>query len=437
MMDVLHILNHYLKARYLHSFRDRKALEHFQKRKFEAFRKRVLSKTDFYKPYLNSSLAEFPIMDKQSCRENFASLNTLGIQFGDAYDLAQQATVKGQGSARLDDITIGMSTGTTGNRGLFLVSSHERQRWLGTILAKALPDSILKPQRIALMLAANSDLYNTARQNPHFQIRFYDLSEGLDCHLPQLEAFAPTILIGTAQALTYLATARAQHEITFTPRKIISGGEVLDPQDQQLIEQAFGLHVDQIYQCTEGFFGVSCEHGSIHLAEDCVLFEKEWIDENKRKFVPLVTDFSRDTQALVRYRMNDILTERLEPCPCGSPLTAICRIEGRSDDCFLIPNFSGMQMTTILPDVIRNTVIDCSSTINDFRVHQLTPQLIEIQLPANSPDEIEQLVMDKLGQLIEGLGCLKPEFKLTRGIEASAAHKLRRVKRCFKEGEVI
>ena len=435
MMDGVKIAGHFLTARYRRRFLNRESLETHQKRELERFRKRVLEHVDYYKSCADLPLSDFPIMDKPSYQDNFAGLNTLGISYANAYDLAQKAAIDGR-SASIEGITIGMSTGTSGNRGLFLVSPRERLKWLGTVLAKAVPDVILRPQRIALMLAANSDLYKTVRQSPHYQFRFFDLFKGVDSHLSELENYTPTILIGTAQALTLLAQARKLGNITFNPRKIISGGEVLDPQDQRIIEDAFGLSIDQIYQCTEGFFGMTCPHGSIHLTEDCVLFEKEWVDQENGKFVPLITDFSRDTQAMVRYRMNDILTELPDPCPCGSPLTAISRIEGRCDDCFVIPNSIGADMTTVLPDVIRNTVVDCAVTIDDFRILQLSPTHIEIQLPDTCHDDIGSLVQGRLETLVDSLGCMKPKFKHTRGIEVSVASKLRRVRRCFDLDEV-
>ena len=60
--------------------------------------------------------------------------------------------------------------------------------------------------------------------------------------------------------------------------------------------------------------------------------EKEYIDPATRRFVPVITDFSRTSQPIIRYRLNDILTEAAAPCACGSLFTAIERIEGRCDD---------------------------------------------------------------------------------------------------------
>jgi hypothetical protein len=43
-----------------------------------------------------------------------------------------------------DALTVGLSSGTSGNRGVFLVSRAERLRWAGILLGRALPGHLLK-----------------------------------------------------------------------------------------------------------------------------------------------------------------------------------------------------------------------------------------------------------------------------------------------------
>ena len=45
---------------------------------------------------------------------------------------------------------IGMSTGTSGNRGYYVITARERFVWLGTILAKTVPDALWRSHRVAL-----------------------------------------------------------------------------------------------------------------------------------------------------------------------------------------------------------------------------------------------------------------------------------------------
>ena len=51
----------------------------------------------------------------------------------------------------------------------------------------------------------------------------------------------------------------------------------------------------------------------------------------------LITDFTRRTQPVIRYRLDDVLVAATEPCPCGQPTRVLEAIEGRRDDQLLLP----------------------------------------------------------------------------------------------------
>ena len=76
----------------------------------------------------------------------------LGIKKEEAFRVALQAETTRDFAPQLEGITVGLSSGTSGNRGLFLVGPQEQAKWAGTILAKALPGSLWAEQRIAFFL---------------------------------------------------------------------------------------------------------------------------------------------------------------------------------------------------------------------------------------------------------------------------------------------
>ena len=160
------------------------------------------------------------------------------------------------------------------------------------------------------------------------KFRFFDQARPWEEMAADLRSFDPTILIAPASALRLLADARG----TLQPRRVISVAEVLDDLDRGHIERGFSLPVEQIYQATEGLLGMSCERGTVHLNEPYVLIEPDWQDAERTRFIPLVTDLWRRTQPVIRYRLNDVLQARREPCACGRAATALAAIEGRSDD---------------------------------------------------------------------------------------------------------
>ncbi|MFW2308254.1 adenylate synthase, partial [Aliarcobacter butzleri] len=74
------------------------------------------------------------------------------------------------------------------------------------------------------------------------------------------------------------------------------------------------------------------KEGNLHLNEDIVYIEKDWIDEKSGRFSPIITDFNRKSQPIIRYKLDDILILEKQSCPCGCVFTRIKKIEGRCDD---------------------------------------------------------------------------------------------------------
>lgn len=382
MRDKLSILGHYLKAKYLHRFPNRAALEAHQRRQLARFKTEVLRHLPFFADLWDKDLSSFPRTDKAIVQQNFADLNSLALPYDVGLPLAQARE-------KVDGITVGLSSGTSGQRGLFFVSEEERHFWLGVMLAKALPGPLWQKHRVVLALSANSDLYTTANKNSRMRFHFLDLKAAYQDHLDTLTDVQPTILVAPAQFLKKLAQSVQAGDLQINPARIFSVGEVLSDEDRTYIGAQFHQPIQQIYQCTEGFLGITCPHGTLHLNEEYVHVEKEWLDEDKTRFNPIITDFSRTTQAIVRYRMNDILKIKQTPCPCGSPLLALEKVEGRCDDILKLEGCDQQTMVDLYPDEIRALILDADPTIRDFRITQtrMDHLLLMIDTPSTHAQE--------------------------------------------------
>ncbi|MBB4841260.1 putative adenylate-forming enzyme [Sphingomonas kyeonggiensis] len=365
-------------------------------------------------------LEELPVMDKAILTADFAAYNRPRIT------AEEVRAALDAGADRVRGHPIGQSTGTSGNRGYYVISEAERFVWLGTILAKALPDVLWRRHRVALALPGFSTLYRSAERGRRISLRFFDLALGVDAWADQLGAFAPDTIVAPPKVLRRLAESGR-----LTARNLFSGAEVLDPLDRAVIEAATGARVREIYMATEGLFGVACPHGTLHLAEDAVRFE--WQPSGDSGLVtPLVTDFTRRTQIMARYRMNDLLVLSDERCACGSPLQAVARIEGRQDDVFELQDAGG-QWRMITPDVLRNAVVDADRAITDFRIVQTAADRISVALdPALSP-ESDARVSASLAGLFDRAGVVRPEITVTRGLTVDFDRKLRRVRREWRQ----
>ncbi len=83
--------------------------------------------------------------------------------------------------AKVGRYSVGLSSGTSGRRGLFVVSPEEQNVWSGSMLAKMLPKSLFSGERVALFLRANNNLYESVN-NRWISLRFYDLLQILTCN---------------------------------------------------------------------------------------------------------------------------------------------------------------------------------------------------------------------------------------------------------------
>lgn len=434
--DRLPILYRYWLTRYGRKFKDRASLVHWQQSLVERHLAEVRRKSPFYDQlWEGRSLKDwrdFPIIDKAVMMEQFDRLNTAGIRKVEAFALALKSERTRDFAPTIGGVTIGLSSGTSGNRGLFVVSRSERRAWAGAVLAKVLPGSIAGQHRIAFFLRANSNLYGTVGSR-RLQFAFYDLLDPFERHMERLAEQRPSLLVAPPSMLRLIAERQAEGALRLAPNKIVSVAEVLEPLDRRVIEAAFGQPVHQVYQCTEGFLGATCAYGTMHLNEDIVCVQKEYIDREQRKFVPIVTDFSRLAQPIVRYRLNDLLTERGQPCPCGSPLLAVESIDGRCDDLFYFPEVQGSGRVPVFPDNLSRAVLTASGAVEQYRLVQHAPDRLEIalQAPETERETARRAVAAELEWLFRRKGCRAPAFDFTEYVPPSVGRKLRRVERRF------
>ena len=173
---------------------------------------------------------------------------------------------------------------------MFLASSSERAIWVAAVLQRILGWSF-KKRKIAFFLRANSNLYSSVQSN-FLAFEYFDLLKPLQEHLERIQQVQPHIVVGQPSLLVRLAHAQNDGRIAIRPQRIFSVAEVLSDEDEALISQAFGIRLDQVYQCTEGLFGQTCAQGTLHLNEDWLIVEKEWLDDTR--FIPIITDLKRN-----------------------------------------------------------------------------------------------------------------------------------------------
>jgi putative adenylate-forming enzyme len=417
----------FLRTRTLHRWLSTRArIERWQNWKLARLRRHAIAHIAFYREFGKARLSDFPILGKQDVLRRFEAFNLLGLTAPQIWAMLDRA----EAPVGYD---VGCSTGTSGSRGLYLISDTERFVWLGTIVAKALPISLRRSQRVAIVLPRMSRLYDAANESRLINLLFLDLADGLQAAAAALVAFKPTVVVGPPKALRWFA----ENQTPISPQLMFSAAEVLDPPDREVIERHFDLRLREIYMATEGLFAVSCEHGTLHLAEDVVHFEFEPVDNSPDLVRPIVTDFTRRTQVTARYRMGDILRLDRKRCACGSALQAVSEIIGRSDDVFQLPHRDASWRSVMLtPDILRNAVLAADPSIDDFRIRRIEQNCIEVVLPlhvsAAAGDLARQAILHACAR-----AQTSPEVALRREpLPVRTDMKLRRVENCFRPGSL-
>ena len=327
-----------------------------------------LKDSRFYSNFLRkgNDLSFFPIINKLIFMENFDNINTCGITIDQAKNIAHQSEKSRDFSPMINNISVGMSTGTSGNQSLFLVGENERAKWVAYMLDRVVKFS-LKSQKIAFFLRANNKLYESSNSKL-LQFNFFDIFLDFNVHIKRLNDINPDVLIAQPSVLRLICKKISSGIIKISPKKVISVAEVLTNEDKEYFQDIFSVKIDQVYQCAEGFLAYTCKYGYLHFNEDFLIIEKKYINDEKTKFHPIITDLIRRKQPIVRYELNDIITER-NNCKCGSKFIAIEKIEGRSDDTFRLKNIHN-QKIIIFPDLLRRKIVMSDSNIEDYQIIQ-------------------------------------------------------------------
>jgi putative adenylate-forming enzyme len=436
LADGLETLLSFARCRYARPPASRAALERTQQQQVVRHLRHVLPHSPYYRELFARvggdarRWRELAISDKAALMAQFSRVNTAGIDRDRALALALEADRSRDFAPKLAGLTVGLSSGTSGQRGLFLASQSENNRWAGVALAKMLPGQLWDTHRIALLHRANSHLYQGLGSG-RLQFRHFDLLQPWTQLLAAVQRYRPTVLIAPPSALRLLAEARAQGALALpTPRRLVSVAEVLEPADRVSIERAFGVRVDIAYVATEGFIASTCAHGGLHLNEDLLVVEKNWLGDSRRVFTPIITDFHRRVVPIIRYRLDDVLSLAEAPCACGSSHTTLAAIQGRHDDLFRFGE------RAVFPDFIRSAVMQSSPDILDYEVVQTAPDVVEARLAVadaalSRVDAISAALRGELARISAALAAPAPSLvvKLAPARpRALTAAKVRRVR---------
>ncbi|MDN5247665.1 MAG: hypothetical protein QWI36_00800 [Wolbachia endosymbiont of Tyrophagus putrescentiae] len=159
--------------------------------------------------------------------------------------------------------------------------------------------------------------------------------------------------------------------------------------------------------------------------EEYVFIEKELVGENR--FIPIITDFTRTSQPIVRYRLDDVLV--LSDEKNDTPFTILDRIEGRCDDVLYLKKRNSGELIPIFADSVRN--IFCKqSAVSDYRIEQNSHDQLWIKMAPLSEDAKGYINQD-IRNLCDLLQLDYPNITFLKLNSIDLRQKYRRIRRNF------
>jgi phenylacetate-coenzyme A ligase PaaK-like adenylate-forming protein len=159
----------------------------------------------------------------------------------------------------------------------------------------------------------------------------------------QLNCFRPHILLAYANVLELLAREELAGRLRLgragALQQIVNMSEPLSTAAHRLIREAFSVAVTNNYglgECMALTTGCPQGHG-MHVNADWVVLEvvdrqNRLVEASRPGDKVLITNLYNHVQPFIRYEVEDVVSMSPTPCPCGSPLPLILKVEGRTDE---------------------------------------------------------------------------------------------------------
>jgi phenylacetate-CoA ligase len=199
----------------------------------------------------------------------------------------------------------------------------------------------------------------TTFSNPMIDMHKIPASLPMEEIVARLNEVQPETVLGYASMIHRLALEASAGRLRIAPRKVLSSSESLLPETRTLVEEVWGIVVDNAYAASEtaGVAG-SCGRGPwLHLNDDLHIIE---IEDDR----VLVTNLVNRVMPLIRYELDD-RTRLLDiECPCGSAHRVIADPEGRTGDGF---TFSGGR---VVHPIVFSSTIGKRADVVEYQVRQ-------------------------------------------------------------------
>lgn len=322
----------------------------------------------------------------------------------------------------LDKYTVATTSGTTGERGVFLID--KRSMAVTGVLALRMLSTwlnfsdvlriILSGRRLAMVNAMGGHFASAVaatrllkRGSKWFQV--FPVNTPLPEMVKKLNEFRPVLVASYASIARLLANQQEAGLLHINPVLVVLAAEGLPTPEYDRIARAFKARVRDSYAATEcPFISYRCQYGWLHLNTDWLLLEPvdrdyKPIPAGEQSYTVLLSNLANTIQPILRYDLGDSILQKIEPCECRNPFPAI-QVQGRTADILTFPADNGGPATTSIAPLVFATLSDRVVGIEVFQLVQTTPTKVRVRLklaPEADPDYVWQTVLTEIKGLLK------------------------------------
>jgi phenylacetate-CoA ligase len=155
--------------------------------------------------------------------------------------------------------------------------------------------------------------------------------ETAPAYLEQMRQSGAPWIHGYPSMVALIASYALEHGVEIKARWVTLGSENLLPQQEQLIERAFGVLPIEHYGMAEAVANISmCPARRLHVDEDFAATEFIPVEDGRHKIIG--TNLSNPAFPLLRYEVGDFAAIGGLTCDCGRPGRVVERLDGRLED---------------------------------------------------------------------------------------------------------
>jgi putative adenylate-forming enzyme len=387
-------------------FYTEKQIKNYQERELRKLISLSIRNSPFYRERFNgidiqhlSDLMKVSPINKAIMMGQFDRLNTVGLLREEVQNYAVQKELDHDYLGYYKDrYVIGLSSGTSGNKGLYVTPRELTAKLPFVFLARGGIPLRYLPFRILFCLRVFGQGFEDIN-SPIVKLAYCSTMTPIQEIVELINTKHINILMAPPSLIRLLLPVHKQIKVQI--KQIVCYAEVLEKEEKERFSKVFNTGVVEIYQASEGQIASACSHGTLHINEDMVIVE---LRDDKGNIVDqpgvvashmYVTNLVNAAQPLIRYEMNDLIALG-KPCACGSKFRTIDHILGRNDDILHFKTTDGKDQT-VFPDLFSRWIITTSDAIREYQVIQKDAHSVEVHIDLLADSEPDpQLVITQL-----------------------------------------